>query len=231
MKEFDLDTLLNSVPQAAPSRVSPAVMEGVRASILQDLKRVRPMPPTGLLAPVFLTITLAIAIGGAAALGFGGFRALEPLQRTVIYAVLALTATLGSIAVSQAMIPAARSLPPLVIALAPSSLMLVVFAALFNDYGAGRFIAEGIRCLLTGAGVAAITACTLALLVRRGVVLNPVAAGTTMGTLAGLAGVALLELHCPNKAVPHNAVWHVSVILLSTLVGRLAGTLADARAG
>ena len=51
--------------------------------------------------------------------------------------------------------------------------------------------------------------------------MNPVAAGLSVGTLASLAGVAMLELHCANLEALHVMVWHVGVIPLSGAAGAL----------
>jgi hypothetical protein len=43
------------------------------------------------------------------------------------------------------------------------------------------------------------------------------------GTLAGLAGLGMLELHCPNFQLAHVLVWHIAVVLLSGAAGALMG--------
>jgi len=46
-------------------------------------------------------------------------------------------------------------------------------------------------------------------------------AGLARGALAGLAGVGMLELHCPNFEAPHVMVWHTAVLPLSAAAGAL----------
>jgi hypothetical protein len=41
------------------------------------------------------------------------------------------------------------------------------------------------------------------------------------GTLAGLAGVTVLELHCANLQVPHVMLWHTAVMPVSAAAGAL----------
>jgi hypothetical protein len=60
-------------------------------------------------------------------------------------------------------------------------------------------------------------------LVRRGYVLHPVRAGLLAGTFAGLAGLAMLELHCTNFEAAHVLVWHTLVVPVSATAGALAG--------
>jgi hypothetical protein len=49
------------------------------------------------------------------------------------------------------------------------------------------------------------------------------------GTLSGLAGLIMLELHCPNFEVPHLVVWHTAVVLFSGGVGALLASGIRAR--
>ncbi|HEY1493964.1 MAG TPA: NrsF family protein, partial [Candidatus Solibacter sp.] len=55
---------------------------------------------------------------------------------------------------------------------------------------------------------------------------NSVAAGFAKGTLAGLAGVTMLELHCTNFEAPHVMVWHIAVLPVSAAIGTLAAWMA-----
>ena len=54
--------------------------------------------------------------------------------------------------------------------------------------------------------------------------MNARSAGLAAGTLAGLAGVIALELHCPNFRAMHVMVWHTIVILVSASLGGLSGS-------
>jgi hypothetical protein len=68
------------------------------------------------------------------------------------------------------------------------------------------------------------------LLLRRGFAVNSTAAGLAQGTLAGLAGVTMLELHCPIFEAPHVLVWHIAVLPVCGLVGVLVARIQDRRA-
>jgi hypothetical protein len=63
------------------------------------------------------------------------------------------------------------------------------------------------------------------LLLRRGFAVNFVAAELVTGTLAGLAGVTMLELHCANFQAPHVMLWHTAVMPLSGAAGALSAWL------
>jgi hypothetical protein len=63
------------------------------------------------------------------------------------------------------------------------------------------------------------------LVLHRGFAVNRTAAGLSAGTLAGLAGLAMLEIHCPNFHAMHVMVWHTAVIPISGLAGALLARL------
>src|SRR5262249_41463128 len=89
------------------------------------------------------------------------------------------------------------------------------------EYRAEHFLSAGIVCLFFGLVHAIPAACIAWFVLRRGFALNSAAAGLAAGTLGGLVGVALLELHCPNFQAPHVLVWHVAVVPLSGGMGAL----------
>ena len=93
------------------------------------------------------------------------------------------------------------------------------------------FFVVGVICLVTGV-LHAIPAGLLSWLVlRRGFAVNSVSAGLVAGTLAGLAGVGLLELHCSNFQAIHILVWHTAVLLVSGGLGALVGRVLQFRKG
>ena len=104
-----------------------------------------------------------------------------------------------------------------------------VFALLFRDYRTEHFVSLGVICLVTGV-LHAIPAGLLSWLVlRRGFAVNSVSAGLVAGTLAGLAGVGLLELHCPNFQAIHILVWHTAVVVVSAGLGASIGRAVQFR--
>ena len=98
--------------------------------------------------------------------------------------------------------------------------MAGVFAFLFHDYRTDSFVHQGIACLEVGLLWAAPAAAGAWLLLRRGFAVDHKAAGVAAGTFAGLTGVTVLELHCPNLRMPHIVVWHLAVLPIAALAGR-----------
>ena len=62
---------------------------------------------------------------------------------------------------------------------------------------------------------------TTLLALRRGFAVNAQVAGLVTGALSGLAGVAMLELHCANLQALHILVWHTAVLPVTALGGYL----------
>jgi hypothetical protein len=100
---------------------------------------------------------------------------------------------------------------------------------MFRDYHTHNFVHEGIACLSAGLLHAIPAALASWVLLRRGFAVNPVAAGLVAGTLAGLAGVTMLELHCPNFEALHVMLWHTAVVPASGAAGALLGWLRNRR--
>ena len=82
-------------------------------------------------------------------------------------------------------------------------------------YRSERFVSQGIACLKAGLLHAVPTAVIGRWILHRGFAVNSLAAGVALGTLSGLAGVGMLELHCTNFEAPHVMVWHTAVLALS----------------
>lgn len=236
MKDINIDEVLDRAAQAPP-KVDPALLDRVSASIGASLRPVRPMAPAWVLASALLLIAAGIVFLSAFALGMYGARKLSGAEMGAIFPALGIfiwLAALGSIA---AMTPGGlRWKNPAVmepVMTNPARLLVVIMVAwlavdaiLFHDYEMDSFVREGIPCLRAGLIVAMPAGVASWLLLRRGFAVNTRAAGLAAGTLAGLAGLTMLEIHCPNFHAMHVMVWHTAVIPISALVGALLGSRA-----
>ncbi|MGA2574386.1 MAG: NrsF family protein [Bryobacteraceae bacterium] len=229
MRDKEIDEILKQAAQA-PHNVDPALLDRVANSIGSSLRPVRPLPPIWVLAGGLTLICAIVALAGAARAGFYGIQALSVLERVVIFPVLGILIWLGAAAAVVEMIPGSRRRTgPGTLLAAGSLALLVVFAILFHDYRTGRFVSQGIACLAAGLLHAIPAALGSWFLLRRGFAVNPVAAGLVVGTLAGLAGVSMLELHCQNLETLHVMVWHTAVMPVSAAAGALLGWAARFR--
>jgi hypothetical protein len=169
-------------------------------------------------------ICAAVAVTAAARSGFHGIEKLRPWDCVLIFSALAvLVCAAGREFVSQ-LIPGSRqSLGAGSLLIIGCTVLLGTFSLVFRDYRTDHFISAGIACLRTGILLAVPAAVLSWLLVRRGFAVNPVAAGLTGGALAGLCGVTMLELHCPDFQALHVLVWHTAVLPVSAVIGALTG--------
>jgi hypothetical protein len=214
----------------APHTVSPELLKRIGDSIGPSLEPVRPLPPKWLLTGALILIALAVALAGAARAGFQGFAALGTEARIAIFALLAVLIGVAALELVGEWIPGSRRRLTAAGLLATASVVLVgVFTLLFHDYRIDHFVSAGLACLLTGL-VYAIPAALLGWwLLRRGWTVNPISAGLVAGVLAGLVGVTVLELHCPNFEALHVIVWHTLVVPVSAAAGALCAWALRAR--
>jgi hypothetical protein len=223
MTDEDVDKVLQKTSRAA-SQVDPALLSGIADSINSSLRPVRPLPPTWILTGELAVICAAVAMTAAARTGFYGVEKLGLWERVLIFSTLAILVWMTGKEFVRQLIPGSRQ--PLSVGsilTIGSAALLGVFAMVFRDYRTDHFISAGIACLLTGLLLAFPAACMSGLLLRRGFAVNPVAAGLGGGALAGLCGVTMLELHCPNFQALHVLVWHTAVLPGSAAAGALVG--------
>jgi hypothetical protein len=117
---------------------------------------------------------------------------------------------------------AARLVPAVTLAA-----MVLVVVAMFRPRADSAFVATGLVCMRNGLTYSIPAFLLFGALVRFGAMLNPKVIGAAAGTLAGFAGVAALEMNCPNLNVFHRLVWHCGVVLISSGVGTFFGTLVE----
>ena len=219
MRDEEIDDVLKKAAQA-PQDLDPFVLERIADSIKPSLRPVRPLPPVWRMAVGLVLVCVAVSLAGAARAGFFGVAKMSLLERSLVFPALGTLAWLAALSFVHQMIPASRiRVSPGALLTLSSVALLAVFADLFRDYRTDHFLSAGIACLLTGL-LHAIPAGLLSWLVlRRGFAVNPASAGLVAGTLGGLAGVGVLELHCPNFQAAHIFVWHTAVVPVSAALG------------
>ncbi|MGB9433399.1 MAG: NrsF family protein [Candidatus Acidiferrum sp.] len=226
MRDGRIDEVLRKAAGRATHdvEVEASLLKRVADSIKPSMRPVRPLPRTWVLTGGLVLVCAAVALAGAARAGFYGVEKMGLLERVLIFSTLGFLAWVAGTEFVNEMIPGSRRRVSAGALLGMGSLVLVgVFALLFHDYHTDHFVSVGIICLITGV-LHAIPAALLSWLVlRRGFAVNFVSAGLVAGTLAGLAGVGLLELHCPNFQATHILVWHTAVVPVSGALGALIG--------
>lgn len=229
MNRDDMDEIFSRAAQPVQSQEdTSAQVAQVKAVILTRLRPVRPLASQAKIVALFLAVFFALAILAASLLGLVGIHVLSPLQRGLIYGALSLIAILAAVACAREMRPGAGvRIGALALGTAVVGFPLLA-SLLFSGYGTSNFAQQGIPCLVAGLAVAIPSGLLLLWVLRRGLILSWAKAGLAAGTLAGLTGLGMLELHCPNLAAIHIIVWHGSVVASSALLGLLLGSLADA---
>jgi hypothetical protein len=221
-------TLREAMGASAPGMDS-ATLERLHASVPASLPRVRPLAPAGVYALLFAAIWAAVAVAGAAVLGMKALPLLGAGERAAIFTVFAAAASLAALAAARSMRPGAKTPGGIVVSTVAVVAVEAVFFALFDDFHAGRFVRSGIACLSAGLACSAPAGALIWMIVKRGYVVDPLSAGTSIGAAAGMAGLTMLALHCPLKTIPHLAVWHAAVLACAVAAGAAIAAFTQAR--
>jgi hypothetical protein len=228
MTPDEIDDLPHMADRGLPPEAGQRAAERARALLLPELRPVRPLPPWWALALFLIILFAAVTLTAGRAAGLDGFRALSQGQRALIFPALLGAGWLAAVACAREMRPAAGLRLGWLALLLCAGLFPVLFALILNNFSTQDFVAEGLSCLAAGLRVSIPAGAVIVLLLRRGFVLSWSMAGLAAGVLAGLSGLGMLELHCPNLKAPHVMVWHVAVIVVSGLLGFVIGWSADA---
>jgi hypothetical protein len=233
VNDEEIDDVLKKAARSPdnPYALQPEMLQRVADSIKPSLRPVRPLPPSWVMTGGVVLVCAMVSLAGAVRAGFFGFEKMDLLERSLIFSVLLILALVSGNWFVREMIPGSRrGLSRGTLWGMNSVALFGVFALLFRDYRVDHFFSLGIVCLLTGLLHAVPAALVSWLLLRRGFALNPVFAGLAAGTLGGLAGVGVLELHCPTLQAAHVLVWHTAVVPLSGAMGAMVAWMLRFRA-
>jgi hypothetical protein len=228
VRDGEIDDILKKAGEAHPGP-DPALIDEIAGAIRPGMRPVRPLPSARALELLLYLVALAISVIVAARLGLHGFAAMSGPQILILAAIPILIARATVLTIA-AMTPGSkpREAPVTLFVIACASLV-ALFAILFRDPPGGHFVQQGMACLIAGVFTAVPVGLAAWWLLHRGFVVNPERAALAAGTLAGLAGVAMLELHCANFQTSHVAVWHTAVIPVSVALALLVAKLVQIR--
>jgi hypothetical protein len=219
VNDREMDKILKQGARTSES-LHPDLLRRIAVSIGPSVEPVRPLPPSWAMESGLVAIAAGVAVAGATKMGFLGYLKLGVLDRVAIFSMLGILIFLAASEWVNENIPGSQTrLKPGALLVLTIAGMLTVFGILFRDYHTHRFLHAGLTCLGFGL-LYAIPAGFLGwLILRRGFAVNALTAGLVGGTLAGLAGVTMLELHCPNFQALHILVWHTAVVPVSAAAG------------
>jgi hypothetical protein len=208
--------------------VTSAALSRLANGLAADLLPRQPLSPTGFYLTAFLGIYASIVAFGVFREGTLALSAMNLVQILSILCTLGACALLLASSLVLQMVPGSlhRFRPEFLPTAVVATLSLVV-AVLFQFRDETRFWERGWACLRMGVPFALLAAGPFWLVLRRGAILSPRAAGAAAGLLAGLGGTSVLEIHCPNLDLSHILVWHVGVSVLGSLCGLGAGVAAE----
>ena len=207
---------------------SESLLRRIQAGILDDLKPIRPLAPSRILLFGCAIIFLSVVAVGALLLGMNGWGALSLVQRIVVFGTLAASAVLLAISMVRQMVPGSKHIfAPAVFLVGILVVLMMVIAAMFRSQQESAFLASGVMCMKNGLTYSMPAAFLLWLILRRGAILFPKLIGAVAGGLAGLAGLSVLEVNCPDLNVFHILVWHGGVVVIGSLGGALVGAAVE----
>ena len=215
----EIDHLLELVPT---QEISPDLHRKISGALAASLKPVSPLPAASVLAGQFASIFLLFAVALIAMMGFSGFRTMDAWEALGVVAILAVGVSLFSLALAWQIRPGSREKIPSKLGWTCFGVGFLTGAALLFPWrGAEAFVSEGWPCLLAGSAVAIPGGILFWLLSRCGVPLSPGTFGGTLGAIAGLLGLTVLQFRCIHQNAAHLLVWHGSVLVLSITAGVL----------
>src|SRR5216684_7728125 len=219
VSDEEIEGLLRTAP--APE-LSAQLPHKISSTLTTSLQPVKPMPGTGVLTCQFASVFLVFAAALIAMMGVTGFRTLHAWQALGIVSILAVGVSLFSLTLAWQIRPGSLQKIPAKLSWTYFGVGFLTGAALLFPWrGAEAFVSRGWPCLLTGSAVAIPGGVLFWLLTRRGVPLSAGAFGGTLGAIAGLLGLTVLQFHCLYQNAAHLLVWHGGILVLSITTGLL----------
>ena len=233
LPDAKIDEKIDRLLELAPApELSPELHRKISEALTASLQPVKPMPSAGVLAAQFASIFLVFAAALIAMMGVTGFRTLQAWQALGIVAILAVGVSLFSLALAWQIRPGSRQKIPSRLSWAYFGVGFLTGAALLFPWrGAEAFVSRGWPCLLAGSAVAIPGGVLFWLLTRRGVPLSAGAFGGTLGAIAGLLGLTVLQFRCIYQDAAHLLVWHGGVLILSITAGVLVAVAIERNGG
>lgn len=207
-----------AIPDALQSRIESALLPG--------LAPVSPIPSVLRVVAALLLGSLLVVVAANWLLGVKGWQARSGLQDAVDFCLLSLSILLVANTLAHWMMPGSRrSGSAWVYIVVPLIALMAADIALYGYRWRPGFVPLGLHCWEIGITCAALSAPLMWLALRRGASLRPVAQGATVGLLAGMVGVTVLDIYCNYLDRWHISVWHIGAAITSTLVGAAMGSV------
>lgn len=212
------------VSKPAALDTTPQLRDRARQRLLTNLRPVPAAPPARTSIVQFLIVYSVFSAAMVSVMGIAGIERMNGIQMLGIALILAIGITLFSAATAWYMVPGRhRRIPGNLLASAFGIGFLAGVALLFPWREPHAFLREGWQCSMGGIAVAAPAAVLFWLLVRRGAPLSAGALGASLGAMAGLAGMTVVQFQCTRLDALHLLVWHGGILAVSTAAGSALG--------
>ncbi len=230
MTSHDINRRLMRLLDEGPDVPAPSArqVKQIQAAIIDNLKPVRPLAPSGVFLLALAVAFLAVVAAGPLLLGMNGWGALSTGQKIAGFAALAAGAVPLAVSMVGQMMPGSKYI--VTQAASPAAILvfeLLSLASMFRPQRESAFVSNGLTCMKTGLMYSMTTAFLVWMLLRRGAAQYPKLMGSAAGGFTGLVGLSVLAIICPNMNEHHILVWHWSVTLLSSLSGLAVGAAID----
>jgi len=205
---------------AVPSELEHRIVQTIQGA----LKPVSRLRSTAAIAAQLMIVFLLISAAVAGRMKIVGFKTMTLLQVIGITLILSLGVVLLALSLASQMKPGSlRRITGWASVVIPTAGLLAGVVFLFPWKAPDAFVIRGLHCLRVGLAMAAPSALVFWFLVRRGAPLSLRLLGGTLGAIAGLLAVTVLQYTCDRQDIGHLLVWHGGVLVLSILAGALIG--------
>lgn len=199
----------------------------IAAEIGSSLVPVKPSPsPAGFAVRV---IAIVVLLTGAllAFTGRAGIGVMNRAELAGVGVLLAAGAILFAATLGKQTAPGSRRRIPTWTAMVLFALTAVGgIVWLFPWHAEGAPVTLSWQCALRELAIAAPAAALFWVVLRKAVVLSPAAMGASVGAVAGLLGVAVLQFACVYQEAHHLLLWHWSVLAITSGAGALIARCA-----
>jgi Negative regulator of sigma F len=204
--------------------VSREIEHRITQALKSNLKPVSPLPAPRWIALALVAVFLSVSIAIITRLPIAGIQVMSLVQTVGVSAFLLVGIAFLAVSLARQMRPGSScpmSKGSLLALLIPGLGLFV--AVLFPWRMSGDFVDRGWQCLRAGLMLALPAGLLLGYAISRGAPLDLNWIGATAGATAGWLGLTVLQYTCNLQNAGHLLVWHLGVVLLSTLAGAAIG--------
>jgi hypothetical protein len=207
---------------------SPAFNRQILASIASSLTAVVPVPRFSICVLQSFGLLAILAAVLVAGMGLPALAHMNTLQRLAAVVLLVVATWLASVQVAKQIVPATRQWLTTGSGVGLfAAIVIIVNIVVFPWREQGTSIASSWECLFKELAIAAPSGFIFWMVLRRAAALSAATKGASIGAMAGLLGVVVLQFACIHQQAFHLLLWHWSAIPVTAGTGALVGHFAE----